>query len=57
MGAFFAKNMGWNIGKNVSKNVSSEYIPSLLAVHQKLFDHAKQSAADSLKTSSKRAIQ
>ena len=57
MGAFFAKNMGWNIGKNVSKNASSEYIPSLLAVHQKLLDHAKQSAADSLKTSSKRAIQ
>ena len=49
--------MGWNIGKNVSKNVSSEYVPGLLAVHQKLLDHAKQSAADSLKTSSKKAIQ
>ena len=42
----FAKN----IGRNISKNVSSKY-------SQKLLDHAKQSATDALKTSSKRVIQ
>ena len=46
----FAKNMGKNIGKNMSKNLSGKY--SL-----KLLDHAKKSATDALKTSSKRIIQ
>ena len=41
--------MDKNIGKNTSKNVSSKY-------GQKLLDHAKQSAADANKTSSKRVI-
>ena len=41
----FAKNMGRNIYKNLNNKYS-----------QKLLDHAKQSAADALKTSSKRAI-
>ena len=42
--------MGRNIGKNISKDLSSK-------CSQKLFDHAKQSATDALKTDSKRAIQ
>ena len=45
----FAKNMGRNIGKIISKNLSSKY-------SQKLLYHAKKSAADALKTGSKRAI-
>ena len=35
--------MGKNIGKNISKNLSGKY-------SQKRLDHAKQSAADALKT-------
>ena len=46
----FAKNIGKNIGKNISKNLSGKY-------SQKLVNHAKKSAADALKTSSKRIIQ
>ena len=46
----FVKNMGKNIGKNISKCISGKY-------SQKPLDHAKQSAADALKTTSKRAIQ
>ena len=42
----FAKN----IGKNINKILSSKY-------SQKPLDHAKQSATDALKTSSKRVIQ
>ena len=42
--------MGKNIGKNIIKNLSSKY-------SQKLLNHAKQSAIDSFKTASKRAIQ
>ena len=42
--------MGTNIGKNISKNFSSKY-------SQKRFDHAKESATDALKTTSKRVIQ
>ena len=42
--------MGKNIGKNISINVSSKY-------SQKHYDHAKQSAADVLKTTPKRIIQ
>ena len=38
------------VGKNINKSLSSKY-------NQKLLDHAKQSAIDVLKTSSKRAIQ
>ena len=46
----FAKNMGKNIGKNRGKNLSGKY-------SQTHFDHAKKSAADAIKTSSKRVIQ
>ena len=46
----FGKNMGKNIGKNLSKILSGKY--SL-----KPLDHAKKSATDGLKTSSKRIIQ
>ena len=53
----FAKNMGKNISKNVSKSLSGKYSPGMLAACQKLLDHAKQSATDALKTSSKRVIQ
>ena len=42
----FAKNMG----KNISKNLSGE-------CSQKILDHAKQSATDAFKTTSKAAIQ
>ena len=42
--------MAKNIGKNITKNVSGKY-------SQKLLDHAKQSATDAFKTTSKRAIQ
>ena len=45
----FAKNTGTSIVKNISKSLSSKYF-------QKLLDHAKQSATDSFKTTSKRAI-
>ena len=47
----FAKNMDKkNIVKNVSKILNDKY-------SQKLLDHAKKSARDALKTSSKRVIQ
>ena len=42
--------MGRIIDKNISKDLSSNY-------SQKLLGHGKQSAADALKTVSKRAIQ
>ena len=42
--------MNKTIGKSISKNVSGKY-------RQKVVDHAKQSAMDAFKTSSKRAIQ
>ena len=45
----FAKNMGKNIGKNIGKNLSGKYSPKPL-------DHAKKSATDALKTSSKTVI-
>ena len=38
------------ISKNISKNLSGKY-------SQNLLDHARQSAADALKTTSKRVIQ
>ena len=46
----FAKNMNTNTIKDISKNLSSKY-------SQKSIDHAKQSAADVLYTTSKGAIQ
>ena len=46
----FAKNMGKDIGKNIIKSFTGKY-------GQKLLDHAKKSATDALKTSSKRDIQ
>ena len=46
----FAKNIGKNIGKDLRKSFSSKY-------SQEFVDHAKQSATDILKTTSKRAIQ
>ena len=46
----FARNMSKNVGKNISEDLSSKY-------SQKLLDHAKQSAADTFETGSKRAIQ
>ena len=46
----FAKNTGKKIAKNISKSLNSKY-------GQKILDHAKQSATDALKTSSKRAVQ
>ena len=42
--------MGKNIGKNINKILSGKY-------GQKLLNHAKQSATDAIKTSSKRFIQ
>ena len=39
-----------SIGKNISKNLSGKY-------SEKLLDHAKQSATDVPKTSSRRVIQ
>ena len=53
----FPKNMGKNIGKNIRKNFSGKYSPGVLAMCQKLLDHAKKSSTDTLKTSSKRVIQ
>ena len=41
----FAKNMDKTIGKNISKILNIKY-------RKKLFDHTKQSAADTLKTAS-----
>ena len=42
--------MGKNIGKNINKSLNCKY-------SQKLLDHAKQSATDAFKTSSKRVMQ
>ena len=46
----FAKRTSKNIGKSISEKVSSKY-------SQNLLDHAKQSATDALKTTSKIVIQ
>ena len=46
----FTKTASKNIAKNISKNLSSKY-------SQKFLDHSKKSAADAIKTSSKRDIQ
>ena len=45
----FSGNMGKNFGKNISKDLSSKY-------SQKPLDHAKQSAADAIKTAPKIVI-
>ena len=45
-----AKNICKNIGRNISKYLSRKY-------SQKLLDHAKQSATDAVKITSKRVIQ
>ena len=42
--------MDKNTGKSLSKNLSDKY-------GQKVFDHARQSTADALKTTSKKVIQ
>ena len=44
---YFAKSMGKNIHQNISKNLSSKN-------GQKLFDHAKSSTADPIRTASKK---
>ena len=44
------KNMGKSISKYISSNLSGKH-------SQKLIDHARKSATDALKTSSKRVIQ
>ena len=49
--------MDFCLAKNISKKLSSKCSPGILATHQKLLDHAKQSATDVLKTASKRAIE
>ena len=41
--------MDKNFGKNISKKLSSKYSPSVLAMCQKLLDHAKKSATIHLK--------
>ena len=46
--------MGQNTVKNINKSLSGKYGSSMLAMRQELLDHAKQSATDALKTSSKR---
>ena len=46
----FAKNISKSIGKDISKNLNGKY-------SQKRLDHAKQSAIDALKTTSKIIIQ
>ena len=47
---FFAKNISRNIGENISKNLGGKY-------SQKRLYHAKKSATDKHKTSSKKVIQ
>ena len=46
----FTKNIGKHIGEKISKNLSGKYSQNLLG-------HAKQSATDDFKTTSKRVIQ
>ena len=45
----FAKNVGKNVDKIIIKNLSGKY-------SQKLLDHAKLSATDTFKTSSKKSF-
>ena len=53
----FSITVGKNIVKNICKNLSGEHSPGMLAMHQKLLDHAKQSATDMLKSDSEGTIQ
>ena len=53
----FAEDMDKNIGENISKSLGGKYSPDMLAIRLKLFDHAKQSATDAIKTSSKKSFQ
>ena len=53
----FAENLDKNISKNISKTLIGKFSLGMLAMHQKPFDHAKQSVTDVFKTASKRAIQ
>ena len=46
----FAKNMCKKIGENISEHLSGKY-------SQKLLDHVKQSATNTLKTTSNKVIQ
>ena len=48
--------MGKSIGQIISKNLSGKYSPNMLAMHQKLLDHAKKPATDKFKIASKKAI-
>ena len=45
--------MSKNIGKKISEKLSGRYSQDILAMRQKLLDHAKQYATDSFKTASK----
>ena len=53
----FDKNISKKICKNISKNLSGKYSPGMLAVRQKLLNHAKKFATDVVKTSSKSVVQ
>ena len=50
MDFYLAKNMDKNIGKNISKSLYGKY-------NKKILDHAKRSATDTIKTTSKRVFQ
>ena len=45
------------MGKDISKSLSGKYSSGVLTMRQKLLNHAKKSATDALKSSSKRVIQ
>ena len=48
--------MGKVIDKNISKSLGGKYSPGMLATCQKLFDLAKKSSTDALKTFSKESF-
>ena len=52
-GSNITKNVGKVIDENISKSLGGKYSPGMLARCQKLFDHAKKSSTDALKTFSK----
>ena len=52
-GSNISKNVGKVVDKNISKSLGGKYSPGMLARCQKLFDHAKKSSTDALKTFSK----
>ena len=49
--------MDKNFGKIISKSFNGKYISGMLVMRKKILDHAKQFAADTFKTASKRASQ